>query len=130
MVPNVWHEHAVYLHYICAFYNHLPPLTAFLHGHRIAWHNRQQPAIAQLKRLPLKRLAKVRAPHAAHTRNVLSRPLIRIMSLLASLAHGRSKPRSVSGQHITLPPPHSPFWIYRHATATRPSIALLPPIPP
>jgi len=58
VVPNVWHEHAVYLHYICAFYHRLPPLTAFLHGHRTSWHNRERPAIAQLKHLPLARLAK------------------------------------------------------------------------
>ena len=40
VLPNVWHEHAVYLHYICAFYDSLPPLSAFLHGHRSSWHNR------------------------------------------------------------------------------------------
>jgi len=60
VVPNVWHEHAVYLHYICSFYDHLPPLTAFLHGHRASWHNRQKPAISQLKQLPLAKLAEAK----------------------------------------------------------------------
>jgi len=60
VLPNVWHEHAVYLHYICAFYDSLPPLSAFLHGHRSSWHNRGEPAISQLRELPLARLARER----------------------------------------------------------------------
>ena len=32
-VPNVYREHAVYLHYIAAFYHRLPRTSLFLHGH-------------------------------------------------------------------------------------------------
>ena len=62
MTPNVYHEHAVYLRYICAFYNHLPKLSVFLHGHRTSWHNRRTPAADQLMRMDL--------PAAARAGNV------------------------------------------------------------
>lgn len=39
VVPNVFHEHAVYLRYICAFYDELPALSLFIHGHHSSWHN-------------------------------------------------------------------------------------------
>ena len=52
VTPNVFHEHAVYLRYICAFYDVLPPLTAFLHGHHTSWHNRASPAARCLPRGP------------------------------------------------------------------------------
>ena len=54
VTPNLWHEHAVYLHYISAFYDSLPPLTAFVHGHYRSWHNRlRAPAIVQLSQMDL-----------------------------------------------------------------------------
>ena len=58
VTPNVFHEHAVYLRYICAFYDVLPPLTAFLHGHHTSWHNRASPAARQLTRTDLAAAAK------------------------------------------------------------------------
>ena len=53
VVPNVFHEHAVYLRYICAFYHSLPKLSVFLHGHRTSWHNRGAAAVDQLLRMDL-----------------------------------------------------------------------------
>ena len=54
VVPNVFHEHAVYLRYICAFYDVLPKLSVFLHGHHHSWHNRRAPPAAdQLLRIDL-----------------------------------------------------------------------------
>ena len=53
VVPNVFHEHAVYLRYICAFYHSLPQLTVFLHGHRSSWHNRDAAAVDQLLSMDL-----------------------------------------------------------------------------
>ena len=38
--PNVFKEAAVFLWYIVAFYDRLPRLTFFLHGHNDSWHNR------------------------------------------------------------------------------------------
>ena len=52
VVPNVFHEHAVYLRYICAFYDRLPRLTAFLHGHATSWHNHNS-ASSQLLQMDL-----------------------------------------------------------------------------
>ncbi|KAL3892905.1 MAG: hypothetical protein SGPRY_014668 [Prymnesium sp.] len=50
VTPNVFHEHAVYLRYICAFYNELPALSLFVHGHKSSWHHRKTPSVAiQLK---------------------------------------------------------------------------------
>ena len=57
LTPNVFHEHAVYLRYICAFYDQLPKLSVFLHGHRSSWHNRQSPAADQLLRTDLQSAA-------------------------------------------------------------------------
>jgi hypothetical protein len=37
--------------YICAFYDQLPRLSVFLHGHHTSWHNRNSPAADQA-RLP------------------------------------------------------------------------------
>ena len=53
VVPNVYHEHAVYLHYIAAFYDELPPLSVFLHGHRSSWHNTRLngPAVDRVREL-------------------------------------------------------------------------------
>eukprot|EP00966_Prymnesium_polylepis_P188480 4367610-Prymnesium_polylepis.1 len=45
VTPNVFHEHAVYLRYICAFYDELPVLSLFIHGHRTSWHNRRAPPV-------------------------------------------------------------------------------------
>ncbi|KAL1526339.1 hypothetical protein AB1Y20_015053 [Prymnesium parvum] len=58
VVPNVFHEHAVYLRYICAFYDELPALSLFIHGHRASWHHRETPPVAsQLQRINLKAAA-------------------------------------------------------------------------
>ena len=47
-------EHAVYLRFICAFYDNLPKLSIFLHGHHTSWHNRRSPPAAdQLRRMNL-----------------------------------------------------------------------------
>jgi len=57
--PNVYHEHAVYLRYICAFYNDLPPLSIFLHGHRTSWHSSASP-ITKVRQLDLDKAASAR----------------------------------------------------------------------
>jgi len=58
VVPNVFHEHAVYLRYICAFYNDLPKLSVFLHGHHTSWHNtRSSPAAEKLRQMDLRAAA-------------------------------------------------------------------------
>ena len=58
VVPNVFHEHAVYLRYICAFYHSLPRLSIFLHGHYSSWHNkRSPPAATQLEHMDLEAAA-------------------------------------------------------------------------
>ena len=51
VVPNVYREHAVYLHYISAFYHELPRTSFFLHGHHTSWHNRR-PAHEQIQLRP------------------------------------------------------------------------------
>lgn len=59
VVPNVFHEHAVYLRYICAFYHQLPKLSVFLHGHRTSWHNNKAPPAAeQLRAMNLRGAAR------------------------------------------------------------------------
>ena len=41
--------------YICAFYDDLPRLSVFLHGHETSWHHRRKPTAAeQLRRLDLR----------------------------------------------------------------------------
>ncbi|KOO24810.1 hypothetical protein Ctob_006557 [Chrysochromulina tobinii] len=58
VVPNVFHVHAVYLRYICAFYNDLPKLSVFLHGHHTSWHNtRSSPAAEKLRQMDLRAAA-------------------------------------------------------------------------
>ena len=57
VVPNVFHEHAVYLRYICAFYDRLPKLSVFLHGHRTSWHNRHTAAVDALLKMDLQAAA-------------------------------------------------------------------------
>ena len=58
VTPNVFHEHAVYLRFICAFYHQLPKLAVFLHGHHTSWHNRNSPAVDQLLRTDLNAAAR------------------------------------------------------------------------
>ena len=45
--PQVWHEHAVYLRYISAFYDLLPPFSIFIHGHHESWHTRTRGSAAR-----------------------------------------------------------------------------------
>ena len=51
VTPNVFHEHAVYLRYICAFYDELPALSLFVHGHKTSWHNRRRVRIRKVPAL-------------------------------------------------------------------------------
>ena len=58
VTPNVFHEHAVYLRYICAFYETLPALSLFVHGHKTSWHNRRTPPVpTQLRSIDLRKAA-------------------------------------------------------------------------